>query len=307
MEKLELRREKHKLTQFYKILNNLTPEYLSELLPPFHSQLHGYNTRNAHNIVVQQCRTSYLQNSFFPSTIRLWNNLPQDIKDSNNLNTFKKALTSFYHNNKIPKYYNIGTRQGQIFHARLRMRCSTLKQHLYLRNLDLDPYCTCGEIESTAHYLLYCPNYTDLRVDLTSSLQTHVTSQILLFGDETKSYAFNCELFLCVQRFILRTRRFTWCNKQTSTSHSRILLGPNFQFSFFEIRQKLAYYMCTCMRIMWLFLINFFSNIHIRLFFSFLLSFLFPYYSYILLDIYLSLNYVTLYLQPTYDWLTLPM
>ena len=33
-ENLEARREKHKLIQFFKIINGLTPEYLQQLVPP---------------------------------------------------------------------------------------------------------------------------------------------------------------------------------------------------------------------------------------------------------------------------------
>ena len=55
----EARREKYKLIQLYKIKNNLTPDYLSSLLPPVHQQQHNYNTRNSKNMVSYHCRTAY--------------------------------------------------------------------------------------------------------------------------------------------------------------------------------------------------------------------------------------------------------
>ena len=217
-EKLETRREKHKLIQLYKIKNNLTPDYLSSLLPPVHQQQHNYNTRNSQNMVSYHCRTAYHHNSFFPSSVRIWNNLPQNIKESKSLASFKKALSSHYNQNKVPcYYYNVDSRRAEILHARLRMRCTSLKQHLFLRNIEPDPYCTnCNlhQVESIEHYLLKCPKYSNQRTDLINSLNTvvqhvPVTCQLLLYGNETESYDYNRHIFSCVQSFILKTKRFT--------------------------------------------------------------------------------------------------
>ena len=68
-ENLEARREKHKLIQFFKIINGLTPEYLQQLVPPQHFQRHSHNTRHSDNFVNINCRTTYRHNSFIPSTI----------------------------------------------------------------------------------------------------------------------------------------------------------------------------------------------------------------------------------------------
>ena len=48
------------------------------------------------NFTVPFCRTSRYLNSFFPSTIRLWNNLPSSAKNSTSLSYFK-----FYLNCKL--------------------------------------------------------------------------------------------------------------------------------------------------------------------------------------------------------------
>lgn len=209
-DKLEIRREKHKLTQFFKIVNNLTPEYLTDLLPPNFDTIHNYNTRNSQNLPSQYCRTSYHLNSFFPSCICLWNNLPQNIKNSTSINSFKLSLDKHYNpsNIKIPKYYFDGSRRGQILHARLRMRCSSLKQHLFLRNIETDPFCSCGKVESNMHFLLECPKFHSQRTEFFHSLHYLPDCTTLLFGDETKSYEFNKQLFTNVQKYILKTKRF---------------------------------------------------------------------------------------------------
>ena len=39
------------------------------------------------------------------------------------------------------------------------MHCSSLNPHLYSKNIVDSPLCQCGAIETTKHYLLYCPLY----------------------------------------------------------------------------------------------------------------------------------------------------
>ena len=208
-ETLEKRREKHKLIQFYKMKNGLTPEYLNDLIPPLHRDQHSYNTRNSQNLVGIQCRTTYHFNSFIPSTIRIWNNIPSNIKESESIHSFKQALCSLDIENNVPKYYyNTGSRRGQILHARLRMRCSSLKQHLYLSNIEASPLCTCGKIESCYHFLLECTHYGNLRIDMLNSIEAQVSCNLLLYGDPSKPVEFNSTLFKCVENYILRTKRF---------------------------------------------------------------------------------------------------
>jgi hypothetical protein len=51
----------------------------------------------------------------------------------------------------------------QILHAHLRMRSSSLNEHLYIKNIINNPKCLCGEIESTYHYSFKCLKYTRQR------------------------------------------------------------------------------------------------------------------------------------------------
>jgi hypothetical protein len=67
-----------KLTLFYQILNNLAPEYLSDLITPTASETSNYYLRNSQNISQQANRL--LHQSFFPSTIKLWNTLDFNIR-----------------------------------------------------------------------------------------------------------------------------------------------------------------------------------------------------------------------------------
>jgi hypothetical protein len=51
-EKLKDRRKKHKLVQFYKMTKNLTPHYISCLVPQAFANIHDYNTHNLHQRIL---------------------------------------------------------------------------------------------------------------------------------------------------------------------------------------------------------------------------------------------------------------
>ena len=111
-ESLQSRRNKHKLTIFDMIMNGLTLNYLSDLLPPLVHETTSYNLRNSNHI---QANTNLFFNSFIPSTIRAWNSLSDDIKSASSVVSFKYRLN--HDLKKPPRHYNIGIRIGQILHA----------------------------------------------------------------------------------------------------------------------------------------------------------------------------------------------
>ena len=124
-ESLQSRRNKHKLVVLYKILHGSAPNYLADLIPPTVQETTRYSLRNSDHIQNYRTNTNLLLDSYFPSTIRAWNNLPTEIKNATSLSIFKFLLNR---NMQRPsKYFNAGHRIGQILHARLRMGCSSLK------------------------------------------------------------------------------------------------------------------------------------------------------------------------------------
>ena len=120
--------------------------------------------------------------------------------------SFKKAIS--VQHSKVPKYYFAGSRLGQILHARLRMSCSSLKQHLYEKNIEPNPLCKCNQIESTAHFLLSCNQYTTQRSLLQSQINHPLTLDLLLYGNQNLPYTENESIFISVQKFIINTKRF---------------------------------------------------------------------------------------------------
>ncbi|MES9994314.1 MAG: reverse transcriptase family protein, partial [Candidatus Thiodiazotropha sp.] len=207
-EPLAKRRKKHKLQLFYKMQNDLSPDYLSALVPPTVGSTSSYQLRNASDVHLIHANTQLYYNSFLPSVTREWNELSQDLRDSNSLSSFKRKLNADV--TKPPAYFNSGSRLGQIHHARLRTHCSSLNEHLFSKNIVDSPLCVCGEVENTHHYLFDCARYDDQRRDLLNavSLYCEPTINVLLFGNPALTLTQNQQIFTAVQDYLINSKRF---------------------------------------------------------------------------------------------------
>ena len=209
-ETLGSRRKTHKLTMFYKMKNGLCPDYLASLLPATVGSVSTYPLRNSSDLQTLHTNSRLYYTSFLPSAVRDWNELPEQTRNSPSLNIFKNRLNS----NLItpPRYYNTGKRLGQIYHARLRTACSPLRQHLYSKYIVDSPYCTCGDIEDTHHFLFVCHQFTDLRRDLMNSVSDicQPNLNVLLCGDISLTFDQNKQIFEAVQEFIIKSKRFEY-------------------------------------------------------------------------------------------------
>jgi hypothetical protein len=207
-ESLETRRKNHKLIMFYKMINGLTPAYLSQLVPQFVSDHVQYNLRNTHNIKVPFCRTNIYYNSFLPTVIREWNALPLEVKNADTLDMFKSRLKiNIQH---TPLHYYTGNRKAQILHTRLRNKCSALNEDLFSRGIVDSALCQCGLVESSHHFFFICRNYHNIRQVLFTSVSRlcDLTLNNFLFGDTSLPHETNVDLSLAVQKFIIESKRF---------------------------------------------------------------------------------------------------
>ena len=207
-ESLASRRQKSKLVLFYKMQNEMTPEYLSSLAPPTVGSTTRYRLRNESDLQTIPAKSQQCYHSFLPSVTRAWNRLPEETKTSPSITAFKHKLNKDI--KKPPQYYYCGKRLGQVHHTRLRLNCSSLHQNLFSKNIINDPYCECGEIEDTEHYLLNCNLYQNLREELLNTVTTYCqpTLNVLLYGNANLSDSENKTIFSAVQEFILKTKRF---------------------------------------------------------------------------------------------------
>ena len=74
----------------YLIQNEVNPSYLKESIPQPRMFLYGQRRENVlHEI---PCRTSRFLNSFYPDTIRSWNNIGYEFRNCSSLSEFKSKL-----------------------------------------------------------------------------------------------------------------------------------------------------------------------------------------------------------------------
>ena len=207
-ETLEERRTKHSLILFFKIVNGLTGATLRNLLPQQVSQRTSYNLRNRNDYSLDFARIESHFHSFFPATIRHWNALSIDTRNSRTVSIFKRKLNN--HVTVVKPYYYVGNRNNVIHHTRIRNNCSNLKSHLYSNHVSDSPLCNCGQTDETPyHYFFECVRHVRHRQKLELALRNfNINTQLLLFGDFNLSYTENVTIFKAAQEYIHDTKRF---------------------------------------------------------------------------------------------------
>ena len=97
------RRKRHKLLMFHKMILDLCPQYISDLLHPLVAHINPYHRRRPLKRDVTTCKTELYRNSFIPSTTAEWNFLPISVQQSTSLSVFKRSLS--LSDSKVPAYY----------------------------------------------------------------------------------------------------------------------------------------------------------------------------------------------------------
>ena len=80
-----------RLVMMYKIINKLSPESLWDKfeLRSVHSK---YETRNFHDLQIPRLNKELAKNGFKYWALKLWNDMPGDVREASTLNCFKKKL-----------------------------------------------------------------------------------------------------------------------------------------------------------------------------------------------------------------------
>ena len=207
------RRYKHKMCQFYKMINDLTPTYLTSSVPSTVENTSAYNLRDSQNIRPLLTRTQLYYKYFYRHALENGMKLllifeTLNIRNSTSLSSFKQQLNK--NNIKVPVYYSPDNRLPHIHHTRLRTKCSSLNQHLHSKNIIDDPLCACGSVETANHFLLESPQYIQARRDMITALSAFCVPSLnnLLYGDTTLNNHQNKLIFLTVQKCISDSKRF---------------------------------------------------------------------------------------------------
>ena len=162
-------------------------------------------SRYADDYRLPKSRTETFRKSFLPSTVKMWNDLPQHERNQNFV--AKKAKAT-----KNELYYE-GSRDTNVKHAQLRMECSKLNGHLFQLHVIESPACQCGhDYEDSNHYLLHCPLHNLIRHNMFQSVLTNahiqdITASTLLFGLNKADFKTNKSIFKAVHTFIKESNR----------------------------------------------------------------------------------------------------
>ena len=219
-ESLDHRRMFRRLTQFYKIMTDLTPEYLKIPVPPLHRHLHGNSVTK---VLKPIFGTDRYQNSFFPDSVTLWNVLGPDVRLAKSISVFKKHILETYRPAK-KSLFNIHDPKCIKWIFQLRVGLSPLKSHKKRHNFQDTPDDTChctGDAETSHHFLLHCPTFIEHRRNLFETINPiilknslHILDDndmvhLLLYGNDTFKLEENQSILKATIDFIRKSSRFT--------------------------------------------------------------------------------------------------
>ena len=201
-ESLSLRRLSRRLVLFYKLVNDLTPDYTRYPIPQLPQAM--YSFRNTDVIGQIRARTTRFKTSFYPDCLSEWNKLDSEIRLPPSLSVFKTKLSKLIR--PTPKLvYGIHDPKGLAILTQLRLGLSKLNFHKFRHNFrdTVSPLCPANvRVEDTEHFLLLChlsfpaALYNGPRSDLLnsvnaillphgfSSLSNETLLKFILYGDE---------------------------------------------------------------------------------------------------------------------------
>ena len=178
-ESLSDRRKKQRQVLLFKIINNLTPAYLRDKLPPLS------NPFSNESFVYREFRvkTERFRNSFFPDAIKQWNTLITDFSEMPTLEEFRSHLHALYR--PLPKEtYRIHDPEGLRYLFQLRVGLSPLRYHKKRHHFVDTPSdeCLCNTgIETVDHFLFKCPFYASKRLVLAQTVVPILINHNLAF------------------------------------------------------------------------------------------------------------------------------
>ena len=160
LESLEQQRWYRKLCYFFKLIKNQSHKHIFNNIATVRST---YRTRNIDIIPRFNVRHTFSRISYFPSIVTAWNNLEKSIRNSESFSIFKKNILQFIRPSPND-IFNCHNPKGVKLLTRLRLGLSHLRDHKFKHSFQdsLNPICNCGtDVETTAHYFLYCPLFSD--------------------------------------------------------------------------------------------------------------------------------------------------
>ena len=218
-ESLNQRRIMRKLCIIQETIETKSPNYLYQILA---NRTYGPDSRSSGRNLFEPifCDTKTYKLSFFPSTIKDWNKLDRETRESNSLSIFKKRILNKIRPAKA-SYFGIKDHTHIKYLTMLRLDQSPLRAHKFEHGfLDTtDNLCVaCGVKEDTEHFLLFCRSYhlsrstlmqnvSDIIGRAVSTFPRRTLVNILLRGKEDIDEKKNNLILNCVVDYIIQSKR----------------------------------------------------------------------------------------------------
>ena len=110
----------------------MSPNYLYNCVSTVN---HSYQTRSGDKFLHMRCRTEHFANSFFPCTIKEWNNFSPEVCKSVLHEVFKNSLQKFIRSSPNSLFNVFGFLEIKLL-TRLRLGLSYLREHKFNHNFQ---------------------------------------------------------------------------------------------------------------------------------------------------------------------------
>ena len=114
------------ITQFYRIMNGLTPQYLVDPIPM--PRRHLFGRRITNDLYQFHWRNNRFLHSFYPDSVKNWNNLGPEIRNIESISLFKKTILKTIKPQKR-SIFKLHDTNGVKFIYQLRVGLSPLRHH----------------------------------------------------------------------------------------------------------------------------------------------------------------------------------
>ena len=209
-----------KLTFFDKIVEGLSPPYLTKYVNLRSTSNYQTRSGNKNNLQEFSCRTESFKHSFFPFCVREWNKLDNTIRDAESIKQFKSMLKNFFSLNQR-SLFSIHYPVGVNLLTRPRLQFSHLNEHKFRHNFKdcVSPMCDCGaETETISHFFLRCQFFVNERQKLLDdvywidasikNLNEESLVDVLLYGSDRFNDSKNKQILLHTICYIQATKCF---------------------------------------------------------------------------------------------------
>ena len=192
---------------------------MKDHLPP--EIRHKYDTRSEYVFQELKCNTDTYRGSFYPESVKCWNRIGHQLRNSPNLKAFKTRLLAGYRS--TPKsIFGIHDTIGVKRLFQLRVGLSPLIEHKKKHNFLDTPsnICTtCNSPENLEHFFLHCTRFSVARHEFLKTiillnrdfhlLEPKVKIKFLLYGDKSLSNITNKSVLKSSIKYLNDTKRFS--------------------------------------------------------------------------------------------------